>query len=139
MEKAALALFERGTRICSKAGIILVDTKYEFGLDEKGKLMLIDEIHTPDSSRFWKSENYKERFEKGQEPENFDKEFVRISYAEKGYRGEGEIPGMPPDLWVVASQRYITLYEMLTGSAFEAGEYPVEPRLISNMRVAYLR
>ena len=72
----------------------------------------------------------------GEEPENFDKEFVRIAYAEKGYRGEGEIPHMPADLWVAASQRYITIYEMLTGETFEAGEYPVEPRLKNSLRVA---
>jgi phosphoribosylaminoimidazole-succinocarboxamide synthase len=139
VQEAALAVFKRGQELARKAGLILVDTKYEFGRTPEGKVVLIDEVNTPDSSRFWKADTYMKHVEVGQEPENFDKEFVRISYAEKGYRGEGEIPGMPPDLWVVASQRYITLYEMLTGSAFEAGEYPVEPRLISNMRVAYLR
>ena len=71
MEKVSLALFDKGTKICARAGIILVDTKYEFGL-YKGKLTLIDEIHTPDSSRFWVKDTYKERFKNGLEPENFD-------------------------------------------------------------------
>src|SRR3989338_3855647 len=87
MEKAALRLFTRGTQICNKAGIILVDTKYEFGLYD-GKLMLIDEIHTPDSSRFWIKATYREKFSEGLEPENFDKEFMRIWFKEQGYTGE---------------------------------------------------
>jgi len=97
-------------------------------------VMLIDEVHTPDSSRYWKANTYKERFNAGNEPENFDKEFVRIAYAEKGYRGDGEIPSMPDELWVAASERYITIYEMLTGKTFEGGEYPVEPRLVESLR-----
>jgi phosphoribosylaminoimidazole-succinocarboxamide synthase len=136
VQEAALAVFKRGQELARKAGLILVDTKYEFGCTSEGKVVLIDEINTPDSSRFWKADSYAERFRAGQEPENFDKEFVRIAYAEKGYRGDGDIPGMPSDLWVAASQRYISVYEMLTGRTFEAGEYPVEPRLMDNLRVA---
>ena len=72
-----------------------------------GRVLLIDEVHTPDSSRFWKGDSYAEGFAKAQEPENFDKEFVRLAYAEQGYRGDGPIPAMPDDLWIAASQRYI--------------------------------
>ncbi|NTU73849.1 phosphoribosylaminoimidazolesuccinocarboxamide synthase, partial [Candidatus Roizmanbacteria bacterium] len=85
MEEAALKLFEAGTKICAQNGLILVDTKYEFGIND-GKLMLMDEIHTPDSSRFWIGSTYTERFEKGEEPENFDKEFLRLWYAQKNDR-----------------------------------------------------
>ena len=117
MEKAALGLFERGTRVCAKAGIILVDTKYEFGI-YKGKLMLIDEIHTPDSSRFWIKSTYRERFNNGLEPENFDKEFMRIWYKKKGYSGDGKPPVMPKNFINKISKRYITIYEKITDKKF---------------------
>jgi phosphoribosylaminoimidazole-succinocarboxamide synthase len=136
VQEAALAVFRRGQELACKAGLILVDTKYEFGRTPEGNVVLIDEVNTPDSSRFWKADSYPERFRLEQEPENFDKEFVRISYAEKGYRGDGEIPVMSADLWVAASQRYMAVYEMLTGRPFDAGEYPVEPRLKDHLRVA---
>jgi phosphoribosylaminoimidazole-succinocarboxamide synthase len=133
---AALAIFQRGQQVAEKAGLILVDTKYEFGRARDGKVMLIDEVHTPDSSRFWKAGSYAQRFAAGQEPENFDKEFVRLAYAEQGYRGDGPIPEMQPDLWAAASQRYVTIYESLTGQAFIPGAYPVGPRLEQNLRKA---
>ncbi|MEW5868038.1 MAG: phosphoribosylaminoimidazolesuccinocarboxamide synthase [Chloroflexota bacterium] len=136
VQSAALAIFSRGQEVARRAGLILVDTKYEFGRSPDGKVMLIDEAHTPDSSRFWKAESYPERFELGQEPENFDKEFVRMAYAERGYRGDGEPPEVPADLWVAASQRYIAIYEMLTGQIFTPGAYPVESRLVENLRKA---
>ncbi len=116
------------------AGMILVDTKYEFGLAEDGRIMLIDEVHTPDSSRFWKAESYTERFAAGEEPENFDKEFIRRHYSALGYRGEGEPPVVESDLWVQASQRYIDIYELLTRRTFVPAPYPVNPRLIANLQ-----
>lgn len=134
VQSAALAIFKRGQDVADKAGLILVDTKYEFGIAPDGSVMLIDEVHTPDSSRYWKADTYEERFNEGNEPENFDKEFVRIAYAEKGYRGDGEIPSMPDELWVAASERYITIYEILTGKTFEADEYLVEERLLKNLK-----
>ena len=134
VQAAALAIFKRGQEIANKAGMILVDTKYEFGIAEDGSVVLIDEVHTPDSSRFWKADTYEERFAAGEDPENFDKEFVRIAYAEKGYRGDGDAPSMPDELWASASERYITIYELLTGKTFEAGEYPVEQRLVENLK-----
>ncbi len=115
MKKAALELFERGTKICEKGGIILVDTKYEFGLDRKGGLILIDEIHTPDSSRFWIKKTYKKRFSSGEEPENFDKEFLRLWYAKRGYTGDGKPPKMPSVLANQLSTRYIQIYKKITG------------------------
>jgi phosphoribosylaminoimidazole-succinocarboxamide synthase len=134
VQAAALAVFKRGQEVANKAGMILVDTKYEFGITSDGSVVLIDEVHTPDSSRFWKADSYVERFAAGEDPENFDKEFVRIAYADKGYRGDGEIPAMPDELWASASDRYITIYELLTSKTFEAGSYPVEERLIKNLK-----
>ncbi len=138
VQKVALALFERGQQVAAKAGLILVDTKYEFGRTADGQILLIDEVHTPDSSRFWKADSYPARFAKSEEPENFDKEFVRMAYADQGYRGEGTPPTMPAALWIAASQRYIEIYERLTGEAFIPGSYPVEPRLEANLRKAGL-
>jgi phosphoribosylaminoimidazole-succinocarboxamide synthase len=136
VQAAALAIFKRGQEIAINAGMILVDTKYEFGRAADGSVVLIDEVHTPDSSRFWKAETYKVRFTAGEDPENFDKEFVRIAYANNGYRGDGDAPSMPVELWASASERYITIYELLTGNTFEAGEYPIEQRLIRNLKNA---
>ena len=134
VQSAALAIFNCGQEIARKAGLILVDTKYEFGCAADGSVLLIDEVHTPDSSRFWKADTYKVRFDAGEDPENFDKEFVRLAYAEKGYRGDGEIPSMPDALWVSAGERYIETYEMLTGKEFAPGAYPVQERLLENLR-----
>ena len=136
VQTAALAIFKRGQELAHKAGLILVDTKYEFGIASDGSVVLIDEVHTPDSSRFWKAGTYEERFATGEDPENFDKEFVRLAYADKGYRGDGEIPEMPAELWASASERYITIYELLTGETFAPGAYPVEARMIENLKKA---
>ncbi|MCR4306281.1 MAG: phosphoribosylaminoimidazolesuccinocarboxamide synthase [Candidatus Daviesbacteria bacterium] len=118
MKKAALALFERGQKICDRAGIILVDTKYEFGLDEKSKLILVDEIHTPDSSRYWIKKTYKERLKKGLEPESYDKEPLRIWFKEHGYSGKGKIPKMPPEFIAKMSMLYMGILEKITGKKF---------------------
>jgi phosphoribosylaminoimidazole-succinocarboxamide synthase len=134
VQSAALAIFQCGQDVARRAGLILVDTKYEFGLAPDGSVMLIDEVHTPDSSRYWKADTYEAQFNAGKAPENFDKEFIRIAYAEKGYRGDGEIPSMPDKLWAAASERYITIYEMLIGMTFEGGEYPIEERLLKNLK-----
>ena len=136
VQSAALAIFKCGQDVARKADLILVDTKYEFGIAPDGSVMLIDEVHTPDSSRYWKADTYESQFSAGNEPENFDKEFVRIAYAEKGYRGDGEIPSMPDSLWAAASERYLAIYEMLTEKTFKAGEYPVENRLLENLKQA---
>ncbi len=128
MEKAALALFAFGSALCKKRGLILVDTKYEFGLVD-GKLTLMDEIHTPDSSRFWIAKTYSERFKKGLEPENFDKEFLRLWYAKRGYRGDGRPPAMTNELIVALAKRYIAVYEKITGKKFKGYTYPIEKEI----------
>ena len=115
MEKTALALFAEGTRICAKNGLILVDTKYEFGL-LKGKLVVVDEMHTPDSSRYWFAETYTERFEKGVEPQILDKEFLRQwLIKEKNFMGDGPIPKIPDNIRAEVASRYITAFEGITG------------------------
>lgn len=116
---AALALFARGQELAKKAGLILVDTKYEFGVDEAGQIVLIDEIHTPDSSRFWKANTSEARIEKGEEPENFDKEFLRLWYTARCNPYKDPLPAMTDDFRVEVAERYLTTYEMLTGKAFE--------------------
>lgn len=130
VQDAAFALFARGTEVAARAGLILVDTKYEFGLAEDGSLLLIDEVHTPDSSRFWLASSYDERFEAGLEPESKDKEFVRLFYAEKGYRGEGEPPKLSDSVWVKTSRLYQELYERLTGQTFVPASYPAQARVL---------
>lgn len=132
MEKTALNLFERGTKICARAGLILVDTKYEFG-DYRGQLTLIDEIHTPDSSRFWIKKTYQERFKKGLEPENFDKEFFRLWYAKRDYRGDGPAPLMPNYYRQKVSQRYQQLYERITEKRFRPERGNIEKRIKTNL------
>ncbi len=134
MEEAALNIFKLGSKIAKKQGLILVDTKYEFGIDEKGLLHIMDEVHTPDSSRFWKADTYEQRFKAGLEPENFDKEFLRLWYAERGYKGDGKPPAMSEELIIALSQRYIKVYEMLTGKKFAAFEYPIEERIAKNIQ-----
>lgn len=133
MEETARALYEFGSKLCKKRGLILVDTKYEFGL-YNGKLMLIDEIHTPDSSRFWIADTYEKRFKKGLEPENFDKEFLRLRYAKMGYRGDGLPPEMPRDLIAALAKRYIAVYEKLTEKKFKGYKYPINERLKKNIQ-----
>jgi phosphoribosylaminoimidazole-succinocarboxamide synthase len=136
MEEAAIALFKFGSQLAQKQGLILVDTKYEFGLYE-GQLTLIDEIHTPDSSRFWNAKTYQEHFEKGLEPENFDKEFLRLWYAERGYTGDGEPPQMPQDLILALAQRYVQVYETLTEQEFISFDYPIEQRIKQNLEKVF--
>jgi phosphoribosylaminoimidazole-succinocarboxamide synthase len=132
--EVAVALFRRGQALAARADLILVDTKYEFGIDSQGRLCLIDEVHTPDSSRFWRAATYGARHAAGEEPENFDKEFIRLYYAAHGYRGEGEAFPMPPDLAVQAATRYIATYEALTGQTFAPGDYPAAPRIAQVMQ-----
>lgn len=118
IEKVALNLFERGSQICQKAGFILADTKYEFALDKKGDLVLIDEIHTPDSSRLWLKKTYAKKFKKGEETESYDKEIMRIWFKNQGYSGTGRAPKMPSDLAAEIASRYIEVFEKITGEDF---------------------
>jgi len=137
MEDVALKLFDRGTKICEKAGLILVDTKYELGL-YKGKLMLIDEIHTPDSSRFWIKSSYGKKLSLGEEPENFDKEFLRLWYNNHGYTGDGKPPSMPESLQKKVSKRYMDVYKMITGKKLSIPRSDIEQRIHQNIN-AYLK
>ena len=134
VQAAALAIFKRGQELALRGGLILVDTKYEFGRGPDGTVMIIDEVHTPDSSRFWLAESYQARADRGEEPENFDKEFLRLWYAERGYRGEGDPPEATEDLIVQVSERYILLHEQLTGQAFRPAAYPAGPRIAAALR-----
>ncbi len=127
IERAALAVFAHGQAVCQRAGLILVDTKYEFGLID-GRIALVDEVHTPDSSRFWLAESYEARLEAGQEPENFDKELLRLWLREEGYRGEGVPPPLSDDIIVRLSQRYQSCYERITGLPFEV-DLGVKPQV----------
>ncbi len=137
MEKAALALFNFGSNLVSGQNLILVDTKYEFG-ELDGKLVLIDEAHTPDSSRFWIKDTYEKLFSKGQEPQKLDKEYVRQWLSNKGFIGDGKIPSIPDEIKIEAAKRYITAYEMITGKSFEAKNEEVLERIERNLNEAGL-
>ena len=121
LEKYTLQLFKRGTEIAAQRGLILVDTKYEFGLHD-GKIYLMDEIHTPDSSRYFYSDGYQERFEKGEPQRQLSKEFVREWLMDNGFQGkEGQqVPEMTDEIVKSISDRYIELYEHITGEKFVA-------------------
>ena len=134
--EAALRLFQRGQQVAAAAGLILADTKYEFGLDDDGRLMLIDEMHTPDSSRYWVADSYEERLAAGDEPESLDKEVVRRALLATGYRGDGAPPALPDEVWQATSARYIDAFERLTGTTFQPGAYPVGPRILEHLHVS---
>lgn len=124
---AALALFARGQALAAQAGLALVDTKYEFGLID-GRLTLCDELHTPDSSRYWSAESVGTPA-----PENYSKEYLREWYARRGYRGDGPPPPMPAELRLATAERYIAVYERLTGCAFAPGDWPAAPRIARHL------
>jgi phosphoribosylaminoimidazole-succinocarboxamide synthase len=134
LQDIAVALFQRGVERAANAGIVLADTKYEFGITADRELLVIDEIHTPDSSRFWIADSLEERLSRGEEPESLDKEVVRKALDAVGFRGDGEVPDLPQSVWTETSERYISCYERLTGRAFERGAYPIGPRLAANVK-----
>ncbi|WP_238400478.1 phosphoribosylaminoimidazolesuccinocarboxamide synthase [Legionella bononiensis] len=132
----ALKLFLHGMEVAAQHGLILVDTKYEFGRDQEGNIVLVDEIHTPDSSRYWLSSSYRERFDAGKEPENIDKEFLRLWFVEHcDPYNDKELPKAPKKLIVTLAERYIQLYEMITQETFvyEKTPGPVQQRIINNI------
>lgn len=133
LERYALALFGRGQEMAAKNGLILADTKYEFGLDAAGNILLADEIHTPDSSRYWLAASYAERFQKGEKPESFDKDFVRNWVAARCDPYKDDIPEIPASLIGDTSLVYIHAYEAITGKAFQPGEQPALPRIRRNL------
>lgn len=139
LEKYALALFQRGTEIAAQRGLILVDTKYEFG-KHNGEIYLMDEIHTPDSSRYFYSEGYQERFEAGEPQRQLSKEFVREWLMENGFQGKAGqvVPEMTPAIIDSISERYIELYEHITGETFEKAEGQDLAQRIEKNVLAYL-
>jgi len=140
LEKYTYALFERGTEIAATKGLILVDTKYEFGVKD-GKIYLIDEIHTPDSSRYFYTEGYRERFEQGEEQKQLSKEFVRKWLMDNGFKGDPgqEVPEMTSAYCDSVSERYIELYEKITGETFvKADNRSVVERIETNIQT-YLK
>jgi phosphoribosylaminoimidazole-succinocarboxamide synthase len=129
----AMKLFARGQEICRQRGIILVDTKYEMGKRPDGTIVVIDEIHTPDSSRYWLAASYEQRLARGEEPESFDKEFVRRWLAGVGFKGDGPIPAIPDEVRVEASRRYVEACEMIRGEPFVADLTEPSGRMASNL------
>lgn len=134
LSDAVLKLFQRGVEICAKQGIILVDTKYELGVRPNGEIVLIDEIHTPDSSRFWFANEYEKRLAAGEEQKKIDKEYLREWLAERGFRGEGEVPAIPDAVRVETARRYIEAYELITGQKFVVEVGPVLDRIKKNLQ-----
>lgn len=133
LERAALALFAAGQAHAAARGLILVDTKYEFGERPDGTLVLIDEIHTPDSSRYWYADSYPQAMARGEDPKSLDKEFLRRWLVEQGFRGEGPPPALPDELRAEAARRYVEVYELITGRSFEPDLEPPLPRLRRNL------
>ncbi|MEZ5375622.1 MAG: phosphoribosylaminoimidazolesuccinocarboxamide synthase [Acidimicrobiales bacterium] len=133
IQQVALDLFARGAAIADAAGFVLADTKYEFGLGPDGELLLIDEMHTPDSSRYWAKDTLDERLANGQAPDGYDKEPVRLALKAAGYHGDGQPPELPPEVWEQTSARYVELYERLTGRTFVPGAQPAQQRILANL------
>ncbi|XP_010690425.2 phosphoribosylaminoimidazole-succinocarboxamide synthase, chloroplastic isoform X1 [Beta vulgaris subsp. vulgaris] len=139
VSRKALSLFEYGQRVAREHGLILVDTKYEFGKTSDGTIVLVDEVHTPDSSRYWIAHSYEERFHDGLEPENVDKEFLRLWFKDHCNPYEDEVlPDAPKELVCELASRYIFLYETITGSNFDIpdAEIPIHDRISRNVSLA---
>jgi phosphoribosylaminoimidazole-succinocarboxamide synthase len=129
----AMKLFAAGQKVCAERGLILVDTKYEIGKTPSGEIVVIDEIHTPDSSRFWMASTYAERFAAELDPEPLDKDFVRRYYTALGYRGDGEAPPLPAEVRIGAAQRYVEAFERITGETFVPDLEAPLPRIAKNL------
>ncbi len=132
----ALELFDRGRKLAAESGLVLADTKYELGTAGDGRLVLIDEVHTPDSSRYWRADTLADRLAAGGEPESHDKEPIRLALRAAGFTGDGSVPELAPGVWETTSRRYVELYEAVTGEAFVPGAEPVAERLRANLRAA---
>lgn len=141
LENYTIALFERGTEIAAERGLILVDTKYEFGKDSEGVITLIDEIHTPDSSRYFYKDGYQESQDKGEKQKQLSKEFVRQWLIENGFQGkEGQvIPFMSEEFVASVSERYIELFEHITGEEFVKQEVDDVLKRVENNILNYLK
>lgn len=132
--RIAHRLFAEGQRWAEHRGLVLADTKYELGLDDAGEIVVIDEIHTPDSSRYWLRESFERAMREGTNPTALDKEYVRRWLADQGYRGDAPPPRIPDDVRCEAARRYIEAYERVTGLAFTPDLEPVAERLARNLR-----
>jgi phosphoribosylaminoimidazole-succinocarboxamide synthase len=126
-------LFRHGSERARRQGLLLVDTKYEFGRAPDGRIVLMDEIHTPDSSRYWYADGYEEAFARGQDPRPLDKEYVRRWLYERGYRGDGPVPALPDDVRLEAARRYIEAFEQVTGRSFVPDAEDPVPRIRRNL------
>jgi phosphoribosylaminoimidazole-succinocarboxamide synthase len=136
VEKYAIALFDFGQKLCAKNNLILVDCKYEFGITSDNKIIVIDEMHTPDASRFWVLDTYNKKFSSGQEPDILDKEFFRTWLMDHGFSGEGSIPKIPDDVRVELAQRYIQSYDIITGTQFKPyTEGKILERIKKNLKI----
>lgn len=136
IEEKAFAIFRRGQKLASERGLILVDTKYEMGYDKDGVLTIADEVHTPDSSRYWMADSYQSRFENGEEPESLDKEFFRLWLREQGfeYGDKSTWPEITDEVRIMLAQKYIDLFEKVTGEKFVLPNDPqIEARIQSNL------
>lgn len=136
LEQQALALFDFGQRKAAERGMILVDTKYELGRTPDGRVVLIDEIHTPDSSRYWYADTYETAMANAEDPKSLDKEFLRRWLVEQGFDGHGEPPALTDEVRLEAARRYVETYEQLTGRTFEPDTEDPEPRLAKNLGLA---
>lgn len=139
ISQKALALFERGQRIAAERGLILVDTKYEMGFDRAGRLTLADEVHTPDSSRYWVAASYADRMAAGEEPESLDKEFFRLWLRSQGFEYGGPKPAISDDVRIMLALKYIDLYERMTGQRFLLPADPDVPARIRRNLAALIR
>jgi phosphoribosylaminoimidazole-succinocarboxamide synthase len=135
LAKMCLELFAFGQKRASERGLILVDTKYELGKTPDGKIVFIDEIHTPDSSRYWYSDDYQQRLSRGEEPRSLDKEYVRRWYVDQGYSGTGTPPAIPDSVRVEAARRYIAAYEQVTGKFFVPDTDEPNARIKKNLGI----
>ena len=133
LEDITKKLFQRGTEYAREKGLILVDTKYEFGKTKSGKIVLIDEIHTPDSSRYWVANEYENRFKNNQPQKMLDKENIRSWLIERGFKGEGTPPKLADDIRVLLAEKYIELYKTLLGKEFVPSVGDVSSRIKSNL------
>ena len=135
IETTALELFARGQSLMADRGLVLVDTKYEFGLYQ-GRLILCDEVHTPDCSRFWFADDYEAAFAAGREPKKLDKEYLRSWLASQGFKGDGPVPSIPPEVFTETLRRYVKAFERITGGKFlfsgENGEAETQ-RILSSL------
>ncbi|MEC8164792.1 MAG: phosphoribosylaminoimidazolesuccinocarboxamide synthase [Pseudomonadota bacterium] len=139
LAEKSLALFARGREIAAANGLILVDTKYEFGVDESGQITIADEIHTPDSSRYWMADSYEAKMRAGENPESLDKEFLRLWISERCDPYKEDVPEIPLDTLMAFSEKYVKLFELVTGRTFEKslGDQSIRDRVRDSLEKAF--